>query len=122
MRHLYLYEILCPQYVFLICLVTALPAPPSNIETIKTLTELKTLETESRWVFPNSASASGHLQDPKKAWKRLTDKSGLKDLRLHDLRRTHGTYQNIMGVNQFTIYFQIHSFQNLFYYRIIFLV
>jgi integrase len=42
---------------------------------------------DSVWVFPG-AGATGHLVEPKKAWKRVLDRAGIADLRIHDLRRT----------------------------------
>jgi integrase len=49
---------------------------------------------ESDWVFPSRGS-TGHLVEPKKAWHKLLQDSGLSDLRLHDLRRTLGSYMAI---------------------------
>jgi len=43
------------------------------------------------WVFP-SDSACGHIVEPKKAWWKFLDKCEIEDLRLHDLRRTLGSY------------------------------
>lgn len=43
------------------------------------------------WVFP-SHSAVGHIVEPKKAWWKFLGRAKLKDLRLHDLRRTLGSY------------------------------
>jgi len=54
----------------------------------------KTAKTE--WVFPGSGR-SGHLVEPKAAWKRILKAADLSDLRLHDLRRTLGSWQAIMG-------------------------
>jgi integrase len=46
------------------------------------------------WVFPTeSKSATGHLVDTKHAWREILKKAGLEDLRLHDLRRTFGSFQ-----------------------------
>lgn len=103
--------------------------------------------TNSAWVFPSGTSQSGHLQDPKKAWKRLLQRAeifqlidhigkakkwnelsiaqekeqakdslqksletyreaarkqgietiGISDLRLHDLRRSLGSWQAATG-------------------------
>jgi len=50
------------------------------------------------FVFP-SKSASGHLADPKKAWRRVLNRAGIVDLRLHDIRRTLGSYQAITGAS-----------------------
>jgi len=54
----------------------------------------KTATTE--WVFPGSGR-TGHLVEPKSAWKRILKAAGLSDLRLHDLRRTLGSWQAING-------------------------
>jgi len=51
-------------------------------------------ESSSHWVFPGRGG-SGHLVEPKKAWHKLLALSGLEDLRLHDLRRTLGSYMAI---------------------------
>lgn len=52
----------------------------------------------SAWVFP-TASRTGHVVDPKFAWKRLVKRAGLSDLRLHDLRRTLGSWQAATGAS-----------------------
>jgi integrase len=48
------------------------------------------------WVFPGTG-ATGHLVEPKKAWKRVLERAGLDNLRLHDLRRTLGSWQAKTG-------------------------
>lgn len=59
-------------------------------------------KNKSEWVFP-ADSASGHLTDPKKAWKRILKEAKLEDLNMHDLRRTMGSMQTILGANQFVV-------------------
>lgn len=54
---------------------------------------------QKQWVFPSLTSKSGHLADPKRAWKRILDKANIKDLRIHDIRRTIGSYQAITGAS-----------------------
>lgn len=51
---------------------------------------------DSEYVLPGSGK-DGHLIDPKKGWKRILEKSGLENLRPHDLRRTLGSWQAITG-------------------------
>ena len=58
--------------------------------------------TSSIFVFPGNGK-TGHLVEPKKAWGALIKRSGLKNLRLHDLRRTCGSYQAANGSNQAVI-------------------
>jgi integrase len=60
-------------------------------------------DKESSWVFTSATSQSGHLEEPKGAWKRILERAGLQDLRLHDLRRTMGSYQAATGANSFII-------------------
>lgn len=48
-------------------------------------------DPDSAFVFP-ATSASGHLTAPKKPWRALLDAAGLSDLRLHDLRRSLGSW------------------------------
>jgi integrase len=50
------------------------------------------------WVFPGSG-VSGHLVETKKPWKRILAKAGIKDLRIHDLRRSLGSWQAATGAN-----------------------
>ena len=52
----------------------------------------------SPWVFP-APSRTGHLMDPRKAWLRVLKRSGLSDLRMHDLRRSLGSWQAITGAS-----------------------
>lgn len=52
----------------------------------------------SPWVFP-AESQTGHYQEPKRAWATLRRRSGLADLRIHDLRRTMGSWLVRTGAN-----------------------
>ena len=52
----------------------------------------------SAFVFP-ADSKSGHLEDPKKAFQRIKDKMEVQDIRMHDLRRTFGSYMAISGAS-----------------------
>lgn len=53
---------------------------------------------ESPFVFPGTG-ASGHLMEPKRAWARILKHAGLDDLRIHDLRRTLGSWQAKTGAS-----------------------
>jgi len=57
----------------------------------------------SDWVFPSPSSKSGHIEEPKKAWKNLLERAEIEDLRIHDLRRTLGSWQAATGANSFII-------------------
>ena len=59
-------------------------------------------KSESPWVFEGTG-ASGHLADPKKAWTRILTEAGIENLRIHDLRRTLGSYQAATGANGYII-------------------
>ncbi len=59
--------------------------------------------SKSDWVFPSNTSKSGHLQEPKKVWARILTKAGIKDLRIHDLRRTLGSWMAAAGASQYII-------------------
>lgn len=55
-------------------------------------------DAKSPWVFPGPGK-TGHLQEPKKAWARILARAGIKDLRIHDLRRTLGSWQAATGAS-----------------------
>jgi integrase len=69
-------------------------------ETLEILSNRTHLKAATTWVFPSSdGSKSGHIQEPKTAWKRILERAGLENLRIHDLRRTCGSYQAIAGAS-----------------------
>jgi len=52
----------------------------------------------SQFVFPGTGK-TGHLTEPKKGWKRILERAGIEDLRLHDLRRSLGSWQASTGAS-----------------------
>lgn len=52
----------------------------------------------SPWVFPSTRRAN-HVTEPIVAWKRLLKRAGLADLRIHDLRRSLGSWQAMGGAS-----------------------
>ena len=60
-----------------------LPLPAPAIAMLESLPS----RGKSDWVFP-SASASGHIVEPAKAWQRIRKRAGVPDVRIHDLRHT----------------------------------
>ena len=70
-----------------------LPLPPPAIEILESLDSRET----SEWVFPSPTSRSGHLEEPKKAWQRIRERAETKDVRIHDLRRTLGSWLAASG-------------------------
>ena len=73
-----------------------LPLVSAAIDILKTRQENNT--NNSPLVFPG-AGASGHLVETKKPWKRILNKAGIKNLRIHDLRRSLGSWQAATGAN-----------------------
>jgi integrase len=53
-------------------------------------------KTDSEFIFP-SRSKTGHVVDLKKEWHKFRTRCGLADVRVHDLRRTKGSYMAISG-------------------------
>jgi integrase len=60
--------------------------------------ENRKVSIRSEWVFPGPGKL-GHLVEPKTAWKRILTRAGIKDLRIHDLRRTLGSWQAATGAS-----------------------
>lgn len=54
--------------------------------------------TEGPWVFP-STSRSGHLEEPRYVLQRILQRAGIDNLRIHDLRRTLGSWQAATGAS-----------------------
>jgi integrase len=54
----------------------------------------------SPFVFPSARSKSGHIIDVKKQWAKFRKACGLPDVRLHDMRRTAGSWMAIRGASQ----------------------
>jgi integrase len=50
------------------------------------------------WVFPGSGK-SGHLSSVKQAWARIVKRAGIENLRIHDLRRSLGSWMASTGAN-----------------------
>lgn len=50
------------------------------------------------FVFPGDG-ATGHIVEPKKAWATLLKTAGIENLRIHDLRRTLGSWQARTGAS-----------------------
>jgi len=71
-----------------------LPLPTPVIDILASLAS----RDKSEWVFPGSGS-TGHLAEPKKAWQRIRERAGVPDVRIHDLRRTLGSWLSGQGYN-----------------------
>lgn len=82
-----------------------IPLVDKAIEILQTIKETN----KSKFVFPAN-SAVGHLVEPKSAWKRILQRAGIEqsadtsqNLRLHDLRRSMGSYLAMTGASNFVI-------------------
>lgn len=68
------------------------------VESVVEMLRVRRLSTKSEWVFPGR-SRKGHFNSPKASWKKVLQISGIKNLRLHDLRRTLGSWQARLGAS-----------------------
>ncbi|MEI8294954.1 MAG: site-specific integrase [Alphaproteobacteria bacterium] len=57
---------------------------------------------KKEWVFAGTGK-TGHLVEPKAGWKRILKMADIKELRIHDLRRTLGSWQAATGANSYMI-------------------
>jgi integrase len=64
-----------------------LPLPPQACVIIEALPS----RGKSEWLFPG-VGKTGHLAEPKKAWQRIREAAKVPDVRVHDLRRTFGSW------------------------------
>ena len=69
-----------------------LPLPTPAAEMLRTLPS----HGESEWLFP-SRGATGHLVEVASAWQRIRGRAGVPDVRVHDLRRTLGSWLAAQG-------------------------
>ena len=57
----------------------------------------------NNFVFGSKLGKTGHLVEPKKGWHSILKKAEIKNLTLHDLRRTLGSLLGAIGTNSHTI-------------------
>ena len=55
-------------------------------------------DKQSEYVFPGKGE-TGHVFDPTKPWKDILKRAKIKDLHIHDLRRTLGSWQAAAGTS-----------------------
>lgn len=53
---------------------------------------------DSEYVFPGR-HGRGHLKDPMRMWRELLERAGIENLRIHDLRRSLGSWQTSTGAS-----------------------
>ena len=74
-------------------------ALPLSAEAIDILFDLKAKKEENAvYVFPGKGS-SGHLVEPRKVWQRILKRANIENFRIHDLRRTLGSWQAMNGAS-----------------------
>lgn len=73
-----------------------IPLPNQSIELLKK--RRKSFDEAELFVFPGSGS-TGHVAEPRKAWKRFLERANITNLRIHDLRRTMGSWQAKTGAS-----------------------
>ncbi len=70
------------------------PLAPEALAILK----LRAEEAQTEWVFPGTGK-TGHLTEMRRAWKSLLQRAEIEDLRIHDLRRTLGSWQAATGAS-----------------------
>jgi integrase len=71
---------------------------PLTPEAVQILQRRKAESNGSRFVFPTRRGArDGHVRNSKDQWKRICQRAGLVGVRVHDLRRTLGSWQAAAG-------------------------
>lgn len=71
---------------------------PLSNEAMTILKERKKNQPSSKYVFPGTGK-TGHLTEPKSGWARILKRAEISDLRIHDLRRTLGSWQAKTGAS-----------------------
>jgi integrase len=75
---------------------------PQNVtlspEAVSILATRRASAGEETYVFPGTGK-TGHLVEPKKAWAAICRRAGIDNMRIHDLRRTFGTWQLKTGAS-----------------------
>jgi integrase len=71
-----------------------LPLPTPVVEMLQALPSRE----ESEWLFAGRG-ATGHLVEVASAWQRIRGRAGVPDVRVHDLRRTLGSWLAAAGYN-----------------------
>jgi integrase len=65
---------------------------PAEIEILKRRKKV----VEGEYVFPGNGR-TGHYVEPKRAWARLLKRAGIKDLHIHDLRRSLASFKGALN-------------------------
>jgi len=72
--------------------------PPPAVTVLEARREAR--DDSSPWVFASKGrSKQGRVVDPRKAWARVIKRAGIDNLRMHDLRRSLGSWQAAAGTS-----------------------
>jgi integrase len=71
------------------------------VDDVLTILKRRKQSASCQWVFEGEPGQ--HLKDPKRAWSKVKALAQIDNLRLHDLRRTVGSYMAIDGESQYVI-------------------
>ena len=74
------------------------PQTVALVEPVVELLRERKRQASSVFVFPGKG-ATGHLVEPKKGWTRICKAAGIEGARIHDLRRTMGSWQAKTGAS-----------------------
>lgn len=74
------------------------PQTVALVEPVVELLRERKRQATSVFVFPGKG-ATGHLVEPKKGWTRICAAAGIEGARIHDLRRTMGSWQAKTGAS-----------------------
>ena len=74
------------------------PQTVALVEPVVELLRERKRQATSLFVFPGSG-VTGHLVEPKKGWARICKAAGIEGARIHDLRRTMGSWQAKTGAS-----------------------
>ena len=84
-----------------------IPLIPAALEVLAARWQVnQEAKTASLYVFPaiNTAQGkTGHMTDPRESWYALLRRAGVVDFRIHDLRRSLGSWQTITGASTFVV-------------------
>ncbi len=67
-------------------------------EVVEILKQRQQQANDNIYVFP-STGKHGHLVEPKKGWQRIRERAKIDNIRIHDLRRTLGSWQARTGAS-----------------------
>jgi integrase len=74
------------------------PQTVALVEPVVELLRERKRQATSVFVFPGKG-ATGHLVEPKRGWTRICKAAGIEGARIHDLRRTMGSWQAKTGAS-----------------------